>query len=618
MTQKNEELLKFNAEVGKVLKLMIHSLYTNKDIFLRELISNASDACDKLRYESLTAPGLLNGQTDFGIAIRLDKEARTLTISDTGIGMSRDELIHNLGTIAKSGTQDFLTRISGDAKKDTSLIGQFGVGFYSAFMVADSVTVTSKRAGQSDAWQWQSDGMGEFKIAEADTQTPRGTSITLHLKTGEDDYLDVFRLRHIVETYSNHIAFPITLSYEDNSEVINSGSALWTKNKSDTTPEEYKEFYHHVAHSPDDPWLTMHNKNEGKLDFTNLLFIPSIKPFDLYHPDRKRRVKLYVKRVYITEENIELVPAYLRFLRGVIDSADLPLNISRETLQANPVLANIKEAVTKRTLSELKKKSETDAEGFQQFWNNFGPVLKEGLCESASPRETILEVCRFASTQEESTSIDAYISRMKAGQDEIFYATGDSLESLKSNPQLEGFTARGIEVLLLTDHVDDFWVSVVHDFKGKKFKSITRSDIALDRFPLKDETKKDEPEVEKDALENLCKHIKSVLGDHVRDVRPTQKLGQSAVCLSTPEGSMDFRFERFLIEQKQLQTAAAKILEINPHHPIIQSLSEKPEANDDIIWLLFDQARILEGDAVLNASDFTRRLQGFLEKGLAA
>jgi len=621
MTQKNEELLKFNAEVGKVLQLMIHSLYTNRDIFLRELISNASDACDKLRYEAITNPELLKDSAELAIRIALDKEARTLTITDTGIGMSRDELVHNLGTIAKSGTQEFLTKLSGDTKKDTSLIGQFGVGFYSAFMVADKVSVISKRAGAEAAWQWESDGMGEFRIAEVDAPAPRGTSITLHLKTGEDDYLDAFRLRHIVETYSNHIAFPITLAYEETSEVVNAGSALWTLPKSEISPEQYTEFYRHVSHSPDEPWLTLHNKNEGKLDFTNLLFIPSIKPFDLYHPDRKRRVKLYVKRVYITEENIELVPAYMRFLRGVIDSQDLPLNISRETLQANPVLANIKEAAVKRVLSELRKKSEQDNEGFQQFWNNFGPVLKEGLCESYSPRETILEVCRFASTQQDSTSLDAYISRMKEGQDELYYATGDSLAALKASPQLEGFTARGIEVLLLTDHVDDFWVNVVQDYKGKKFKSITRSDIALEKFPVTEEKEK---EAEKETLSGdevdaLCKRIKATLGEYVRDVRPTHKLGASAVCLSTPEGSMDFRFERFLIEQKQLANAAAKILEINPQHPIIQSLAHSGEkANDDIIWLLFDQARILEGDSVLNPADFTRRLQGFLEKGLAA
>ena len=623
MTQKSEESLKFNAEIGKVLQLMIHSLYTNKDIFLRELISNASDACDKLRYEALTNSELLVGGADLAITITLNKDARTLTIADSGIGMSREELINNLGTIAKSGTQEFLARLSGDNKKDTSLIGQFGVGFYSAFMVASDVMVISSRAGSNEAWQWQSDGSGEFRIAPIEGETPRGTRITLSLKDGEDDYLDAFRLRHIIETYSNHISFPITLAYDEVTDTVNKGSALWTLPKNEVTKEQYDEFYHHVSHSPDEPWLTLHNKNEGKLDYSNLLFIPSIKPFDLYHPERKKRVKLYVKRVYITEENVDIIPAYLRFLRGVIDSEDLPLNISRETLQANPLLANIKEAVVRRVLSELRKKSQSDnasdVEGYAKFWENFGPVLKEGLCESYSPREAILEVCRFATTQENSSTLDAYIARMKDGQENIFILAGESLTALGASPQLEGFTARGVEVLLLVDHVDDFWLNVVHDYKGKKFKSITRSDIELEKFPVVNEAKKPEEELPKDATENLCKRIKEVLGDHVREVRATHKLGASAVCLATQEGAMDFRFERFLIEQKQLATASAKILEINPSHPIIKALANNTAAaSDDVIWLLFDQARILEGEGVLNPADFTRRLQGFVEKSLAA
>lgn len=621
MTQQKSESLTFNAEIGKVLQLMIHSLYTNKDIFLRELISNASDACDKLRYEAITQPELLSGESDLNIVITLDKEARTLTITDSGIGMSREELINNLGTIAKSGTQEFLARLSGDNKKDTSLIGQFGVGFYSAFMVAKEVIVTSSRACSNESWQWQSDGNGEFRITPVEGEATRGTRIMLRLKDGEDEYLDAFRLRHIIETYSNHISFPITLAYDEVTDTVNTGSALWMKSKNDITQEQYHEFYHHVSHSPDEPWLTLHNKNEGKLEYNNLLFIPSIKPFDLYHPERKKRVKLYVKRVYITEENIDIIPAYLRFLRGVIDSEDLPLNISRETLQANPLLANIKEAVVRRVLAELRKKSQSedtgDIEGYQKFWENFGPVLKEGLCESHSPREAILEVCRFATTQEASTTLDAYIARMKEGQDNIFTLSGESVAALKASPQLEGFTARGIEVVLLTDHVDDFWLNVVQEYKGKKFKSITRSDITLDQFPRINDAQEPEKILAKDATEALCKRIKETLGEHVREVRATDKLGASAVCLATAEGAMDFRFERFLIEQKQIAAASAKILEINPAHPIIQSLAKDNSANsDDIIWLLFDQARILEGEGVLSPADFTRRLQGFVEKSL--
>jgi molecular chaperone HtpG len=614
MGQKNEELLKFNAEVGKVLQLMIHSLYTNKDIFLRELISNASDACDKLRYEALTNPKLAEGESALKIDISIDKVKKQLIISDNGIGMSREELITHLGTIAKSGTQEFASKLTGDAKKDAVLIGQFGVGFYSGFMVADEVNVVSTKAGENQTHIWKSTGTGEFTIAQTDSM-PRGTTVTLHLKETAQDYLDKFRLRHIIETYSNHISFPISLTDEEaHTETINTGSALWTRTKNEITPEQYNEFYFHVSHSPDEPWLTMHNKNEGKLEYTNLLFIPSIKPFDLFHPDRKRRVKLYVKRVFITEENIDLVPSYLRFLRGIVDSQDLPLNISRETLQANPILANIKEAITKRVISELKKKSE--GADYQPFWDNFGAVLKEGLCESYSPREQILEVCRFASTSEDSTSLDAYISRMKEGQENIFYITGESALTVKSSPQLEGFKARGIEVLLLSDHVDDFWVTVVADYKGKKFKSITRADIDLDKIAKAD--KPEEKPAATDKIDALIKRFKEVLGTEVKEVRTTTKLGTSAVCLAVEEGAMDFRLEKFLREQKQLENVTAKILEINPAHPIIKALSSTSGDISDTVWVLFDQAKILEGENVTDPAAFTRRLQTLVEKGLAA
>ena len=415
------------------------------------------------------------------------------------------------------------------------------------------------------------------------------------------------------------------------------------RSKNDITPEQYKEFYHHVSHAPDEPWLTLHNKAEGKLEYTNLLFIPSAKPFDLFHPDRKRRVKLYVKRVFITEENVDLVPHYLRFLRGIVDSQDLPLNISRENLQDNPMLAKIRESLVKRVLSELKKKGEGDETSYNSFWKNFGAVLKEGLCEATTPREQILEVCRFASTlpspsgrgQGEGphpdilpkgegalTSLDAYISRMKEGQDTIYYLTGDRLETLLSSPQLEGFAKRGIEVLLFTDHVDDFWVNVVFDYKGKKFKSVTRADIDLDNDNKPEEDqKKPEPDAQTAAL---CQRMKAILGDKIKDVRTTHKLTNSAVCLAVEEGAMDIRLERFLIEQKQLNNASAKILEINPEHSIIRSLvsklnSTEPSAElDDVTWMLFDQARILEGEEITDPAAFTRRLQGFVEKSLAA
>jgi molecular chaperone HtpG len=629
MSSKNEEKLKFSAEISKVLQLMIHSLYTNKDIFLRELISNASDACDKLRYEALTQPDLSRDGTEYQLNIKINKEKRRITISDNGIGMSRAELINNLGTIAKSGTQEFLSMLTGDSKKDMPLIGQFGVGFYSSFMVAEEVTVVSTRAGSNETWQWHSLGDGEFTIIPMD-EAPRGTSITLHLKDGEDQYLDKFRLRHIVQTYSDHISFPINIIDEEgNSEAVNTGSALWMRNKSDITPEQYKEFYHHVAHAVDEPWLTIHNKAEGALEYTNLLFVPSMKPFDLYHPDRKPRIKLYVKRVFITEENVELIPRYLRFVRGIIDSQDLPLNISRETLQHNALLAKIRDMVIKRVLLELKRKSESDAEGYAKFWANFGPVLKEGMCEANSPRQAIMEVCRFNSTTTQGdalTGIEDYISRMKEGQDTIYYLTGDKLDVLRLSPQLEGFAKRGIEVLLLSDHVDDFWVNVVTDYKGKKLKSVTRADIDLDKVSSDSEDKKEE-EKDKDQDANvqaLCVRIKEILGDNVKDVRTTSKLSNSAVCLAVEEGAMDFRLERFLIEQKQLNTASAKILEVNPDHSIIRSLAGKVSSSasakevEDATWLLFDQARILEGETLVDPAGFMRRLQGFVEKSLAA
>jgi molecular chaperone HtpG len=625
MAEKNQETLKFGAEVSKVLQLMIHSLYTNKDIFVRELVSNASDACDKLRHMAITKPELAKDDPEFKINLLINKESRTVTISDNGIGMSRDELVANLGTIAKSGTQEFLSRFKDGGKNDMSLIGQFGVGFYSSFMVADKVTVVSRKAGEKEGWQWESAGEGEFSIAPAQ-KDGRGTAITLYLKPGEDDYLDKFRLRHIIQTYSDHISFPITITDEEGkSETVNTASALWMRSKSDITPEQYKEFYHHVAHSPDEPWLIMHNRAEGKLDYVNLLFIPSLKPFDLFHPDRKRRVKLYVKRVFITEENVDLVPQWMRFLRGIIDSEDLPLNISRETLQKNPLLAKIRDSVTKRVISELKKKSESDPAGYDMFWANFGAVLKEGLCEATTPREQILEVCRFHSTRDNAyTGLDAYVSRMQPGQEEIYYLTGENLDTLRASPQIEGFAKRGIEVLLMNDHVDDFWVNVVAEYKGKKLKSVTRSDVDLSHIADKDKSEKKD-ESKKDAnIDALCQHIKTILGDKVSDVRSTDKLTTSAVCLAVQEHAMDFRLERFLIEQKQIQAATAKILEINPDHAIVKSLAAKvadpssAKEIEDVAWLLFDQARILEGEAITDPAAFTRRLQGFVEKSLAA
>lgn len=609
---------------------MIHSLYTNKDIFLRELISNASDACDKLRYAAITDPDLLGSDSTLRIRITSDKKAKTITISDNGIGMTKEELIANLGTIAKSGTQEFLNSLTGDNKKDMSLIGQFGVGFYSAFVIANKVTVESRKAGTDKGHSWESEGTGEFLIGDA-PGAERGTRITLHIKDGEEDYLDKFRLRHIAQTYSDHISFPIEyVDEEGKTETVNKASALWMRPKSDITEEQYKEFYHHIAHSPDTPWMTLHNKVEGKVEYTNLLFIPSVAPFDLFHPDRKRRVKLYVKRVFITDEGTDIIPHYLRFLRGVVDSEDLPLNISRETLQKNPVLDKIRESVVKRTLADIAKRAEKEPEEYVAFWKNFGAVLKEGLCEAMSPKEAILEACRFYSTADEKlVSLDEYIARMKPSQEHIFYLTGDNIESLKRSPQLEGFKKRGVEVLLLADHVDDFWVNVVHEYKGKPLLSVTRSNEELDKISGEDTKKEEKKQKEKEAesnIEPLIAVLKKIYGSEVKNVRATHKLAESAVCLAVDEGAMDIRLERFLREQKQLATTYSKILEINPEHQVIQYLaakvaggaSETDSLLSDIAFLLLDQAKIMQGEEITDPTLFSKRINKFLTQGLAA
>lgn len=627
-TGEKGETLQFAAEISKVLKLMIHSLYTNKDIFLRELISNASDACDKLRYLALSDQSLLEGQGELKITVALNPEGKTVTVCDNGVGMNREELIENLGTIARSGTLEFISELSGDGKKDANLIGQFGVGFYSAFMVADKVTVRSRKAGEEQGYVWESAGEGEFTVQEAEGDIPHGTSVELVMREDAAEYLDKFRLLHIIDTYSDHVGFPIWMEAgEGESERVGEGAALWTLPKSDISEEQYKEFYHHVAHSPDEPWLTLHNKAEGVIEYTNLLYIPSIKPFDLFHPERRRRVKLYVKRVFITEENVDIIPHYLRFLRGVIDSADLPLNISRETLQDNPILRKISESITGKLLGELKKKAGKEPEAYEKFWENFGAVLKEGLCESVAPKEKILEVCRFHSTQGEGlVSLDDYVARMKDGQEDIYFLTGDNLSVMRASPQIEGFTSRGIEVLLLADHVDDFWVNVVPDFKGKGFKSVTRANVDLDELGKteeKAEEKEDKAEnaaPAKDKIENLSTWLKALYGEEIKEVRTTTKLTDSPACLAVGEGDMDMRMERFLLEHRQLPKRAAKILEINPKHPLVRYLAEEVSANGqtddlkDAALMLLDQAKIVEGEPLADASAFAKRLAKFMQK----
>lgn len=613
-----EETLNFAAETARVLHLMIHALYTNRDIFLRELISNASDACDKLRYAALTDGSLYGDTPELSIHLSIDESAGTLSITDTGIGMDRDDLITHLGTIAKSGTSEFMSRLTGDDGKDVNLIGQFGVGFYASFMVADKVTVESRKAGSAESWAWESDGQGSYTVREGAPRA-RGTSITLHLK--QDDakqYLDRHKLGHIVETYSDHIGFPISLTDAQGvTHALGAGSAIWTRPKAEVTEEQYQEFYRHLAHSPEKPWAVLHSKAEGAVEYTSLLFVPGIKPFDLFQPERRCRVKLYVKRVFITDEGVELVPPYLRFLRGVIDSADLPLNISRETLQKSAVLDRIRESVTGRVLTEFKKRAEKDPADYAAFWDNFGAVLKEGLCESTAPRDKILDACRFYSTHGEGlVSLAEYKARMGEGQDAIYFLTGDNLNAMRHSPQIEGFVKRGIEVLLLADHVDDFWTGVTLKWGEVPFRSVTRA--GDDLKPAEDEKPEDES-----AISGLIAAMKLLYGDKVREVRTTRKLADTPICLAVGEGDMDLRMERFLLEHKQLPKAQAKRVEINPQHPVIQALAARIAADgskadtDDALWLLFDQALIAEGEPVPDAGAFARRLAKFMAQGLA-
>src|SRR3954449_7105568 len=518
------ETRSFQAEVSRLLEIVAHSLYSEKEIFLRELISNASDACDRLRYAALTEPALAEGETEYRVTLTPDKAARTLTIADNGIGMNREELIDNLGTIARSGTAAFVNQLSGDARKDMSLIGQFGVGFYSAFMVAEKVEVLSRKAGESQGWRWVSDGRGEFSV-EPLPGTARGAKIVVHLREGEDEYLDPARLRRVVKTYSDHIGLPIILNEDGKEETINTASALWTRPRSEITNEQYKEFYHHVGHSFDDPWLTLHNKAEGVLEYTNLLFIPSTKPFDLFDPERKSRVKLYVRRVFITDEATDLLPAYLRFLRGIVDSEDLPLNISREMLQSNPMVARIRQQLTRRILSELTKKSSEAADEYAKFWDNFGAVLKEGLYEDREQRDTILPLVRLQSTTRDGLiSLDDYIAAMRPGQEAIYTITGDNLELLKKSPQIEGFRARGVEVLLLADPIDEFWVSTVGTYKEKPFKSATRGGTDLDKIAPADEKEAPARPEPPAKLSSLIAIFKLALGETVKDVRSSERL----------------------------------------------------------------------------------------------
>ncbi|HEY7990266.1 MAG TPA: molecular chaperone HtpG [Stellaceae bacterium] len=624
-----QETRTFQAEVSRLLDIVAHSLYSQKEIFLRELISNASDACDRLRYLALTEPGLIGDDPELAVTLIPDKKAGTLTIADNGIGMSHDELIENLGTIARSGTANFVKDLSGDAKKDMALIGQFGVGFYSAFMVADRVDVVSRKAGASEAFRWSSDGKGEFVI-EAAEHAGRGTTITLHMKEDEKDFLDPYRIRTVVKTYSDHIALPIRLKETDDkgetkTDTVNAASALWTRPKSEITAEQYKKFYQDVAHQFDDPWLTIHGKAEGTLEYTTLLFIPSTKPFDLFEVERKSKVKLYVRRVFITDEATELLPPYLRFIKGIVDSEDLPLNISREMLQNNPMLARMKSQIVKRVISELAKKAKDEPDEYVKFWDNLGAVLKEGLYEDYENRDALLPLLRFRSTaKEELSSLDDYVARMKPGQDAIYFITGDKLDTLAKSPQLEGFRAKGVEIMLLTDPVDEFWLPSLGEYQKHEFRSVTRGAPELDKIETPDkkpdEAKKDE---NKTDISSLIALFKLTLGDSVRDVRASERLTESAVCLVADQEDMDLHMERLLRKHNRVMGGDMKrILELNPNHKLIARLAARAgetgaaDALGDFAWLLFDQARLLEGEPLPDPASFALRMSAALEKGL--
>jgi molecular chaperone HtpG len=619
------ETRSFEAETSRLLDIVAHSLYSEKEIFLRELISNASDACDRLRYAALTEPNLVAGDAFYRVVLTPVKSSRTLAIADNGIGMNREELIENLGTIARSGTAAFVNAMSGDSKKDLSLIGQFGVGFYSAFMVADQVEVLSRKAGDEQGWRWASDGQGTFTVEPA-PEVKRGVKITLHMREDAQEYLEPHRLRQIVTTYSDHIALPIVLADGNKEETINTASALWTRPRADITEEQYKEFYHHVGHGFDEPWLTLHAKAEGTLEYTYLLFVPSSKPFDLFDPDRKTRLKLYVRRVFITDEGTELVPSYLRFLRGIVDSEDLPLNVSREMLQANPMVARMRQQLVRRVLSELGKKATDAPEEYAKFWDNFGAVLKEGLYEDREQRDTLMGLARFRSTTREGlVSLDQYIEAMRPGQDAIYTITGDNLDLVAKSPQLEGFRAKGVEVLLLTDPIDEFWMPAVGPYKEKPFKSATRGGADLAKIEAPDGEKDDAEKPEPPAkLASLIAIFKLALGDAVKDVRGSERLTDSAVCLVADEGDMDMHLERLLKAHRQLDTSAKRILEINPRHRLIERLAAsvgETGASDQLsefAWVLLDQARIVEGEPLPDPAAYARRLAGLLEKGLPA
>ncbi len=623
-TQK--ETLGFQTEVKQLLHLMIHSLYSNKEIFLRELISNASDAADKLRFEALAKPELLEGGDPLKIRVSFDKDAKTVTLEDNGIGMSRDDVIAHLGTIAKSGTADFMKNLSGDQKKDSTLIGQFGVGFYSAFIVADQVEVFTRRAGlpASEGVRWASKGEGEFEVATIE-KADRGTRIVLHLKSGEDEFADGWRLRSIIKKYSDHIALPIELPKEQHGEeaaaeleweTVNRASALWTRPRTEVKDEEYQEFYKHVSHDFENPLSWSHNKVEGKLEYSSLLYVPGRAPFDLYQREAPRGLKLYVQRVFIMDQADEFLPLYLRFIKGVVDSNDLSLNVSREILQKDPIIDSMKSALTKRVLDMLEKLAKNEPEQYQGFWKNFGQVIKEGPAEDFANKEKIAGLLRFASTSdtsgEQTVALADYLGRMKEGQDKIYFLTGESYAQVKNSPHLEVFRKKGIEVLLLTDRIDEWLMSYLTEFDGKSFVDVARGDLDLGKLDS-EEDKKAQEEVAK-SKEGLLERLKAALGEQVSEVRVSHRLTDSPAILAIGEQDLGLQMRQILEASGQKVPDSKPIFEINPAHPLIEKLDAEQSEDrfGDLSHILFDQAALAAGDSLKDPAAYVQRLNKLL------
>ena len=620
-----KETLGFQAEVKQLLQLMIHSLYSNKEIVLRELISNASDASDKLRFSALSDNTLYGGDSDLKISIAFDKAARTLIITDNGIGMSRTEVIENIGTIAKSGTKEFFNSLTGDQAKDANLIGQFGVGFYSAFINADKVSLTTLRAGETEAVKWESAGEGDFTLEPADKKT-RGTEIVLHLRDGEDEFLNDWKLKSIIRKYSDHITLPIVMKKSewkdgeqvpmDEEETVNKASALWARAKNDITEEEYQEFYKHVSHDFENPLTWSHNRVEGNQEYISLLYVPSKAPFDLYDRERSHGIKLYVKRVFILEDAEKLMPQYLRFVRGVIDSADLPLNVSREILQHSKDIDAIKAASVKKVLGLLEDFAENKSEQYQAFWGEFGRVLKEGPGEDFANKEKIAGLLRFASThldtEAQVVGFKDYIARMKDGQEAIYYITADSFAAAQHSPHLEIFRKKGIEVLLLSDRVDEWMLGGLTEFDGKKLQSIAKGDLDLGK--LEDEAEKEAKKQVEDAAKDLIEKVKATLGEQVKEVRVTHRLTDSPACLVAGQNDLSGNLERMLKAAGQKTPESKPTLEINPTHGLIERLkAEKDDAKfNDLTHLLFDQALLAEGGQLNDPASFVKRMNSLL------